>query len=56
LLEIKDRSGRTKFILFDGDSEPVSIDEVIIRETKKESVIKVEEDENEDQKSTATGN
>jgi hypothetical protein len=53
VLVINDKSGKPKFVLFDNSKEPISIDEIIIRETKKESAIKVEEDDNEDPKSSS---
>jgi len=32
MLKIKDRDGKTKLVLRDEDEEPISIDELIIRE------------------------
>ena len=33
MLKIKDKDGKTKFVLRDDDDEPLSIDELILRET-----------------------
>ena len=34
MLKIKDKDGKTKFILMDDDEECISIDELILREIK----------------------
>lgn len=36
MLKIKDKNGRTKFVLRDEDEEPVSIDELILADQKQE--------------------
>ena len=35
MLKIKDKSGKTKFVWRDEEEEPISIDELIIRESKE---------------------
>lgn len=35
MLKIKDKDGKTKLVLRDEDDEPISIDELIIREAVK---------------------
>jgi hypothetical protein len=44
LLKIKDGQGKLKFVLRDEDEEPVSIDELILKDSKKKE--KPEEKEN----------
>lgn len=44
MLKIKDKNGRTKFILRDEDEEPLSIDELILKESEQK---KEKEDEQE---------
>jgi len=47
LLKIKDKDGRTKFVLRDDDDEPMSIDELVLNDKK--------EQENKDAKEGRTG-
>jgi hypothetical protein len=35
MLKIKDKEGKTKFVWKDDDEQPISIDELIIRESKE---------------------
>jgi len=43
LLKIKDATGRTKFILRDDDEAPVSIDELVLRDSSKKEEKEKEE-------------
>lgn len=36
ILTITDKSGRPKFVIFDEDTEPVSIDDKILADSKKD--------------------
>ena len=45
MLKIKDSDGRTKYLLKDEDEEPISIDELVIRESEAQ-----EEQENKSEK------
>ena len=36
MLKIKDKNGKVKYVLLDDEERPLSIDELIIRESKKE--------------------
>ena len=42
MLKIKDKAGKLKFVLYDEDDEPISIDELILKDKEK----KVEEKQN----------
>jgi len=44
MLKIKDKSGKTKLVLRDEDDEPISIDELILRESAKKQAVKETED------------
>lgn len=44
MLRIKDRDQKTKFILRDEDDEPIKVDELIIKEAKKNNGEKDGED------------
>ena len=48
MLKIKDKDGKTKFVLRDEDEEPISIDELIIRESQNKQQV-TKEKENGDQ-------